>query len=144
MLSGGQADVDRPPPGPTLSGAGRREIAFAHGNRYPQLRAPHLRRRAGQADALLARFRDHTTPLFEKHGITSIGYWVATDGDGEPTETLIYLLAHASPEAAKESWAAFRVDPDWIAAREASEVDGRLAASVTSVYLDPTDFSELH
>jgi hypothetical protein len=97
----------------------------------------------GKLDALLARFRDHTTTLFEKHGITSIGYWVATDGEGQPTETLIYLLAHPSREAAKQSWTAFQADPDWIAARDASQVDGRLTASVTSVYLDPTDFSEL-
>jgi NIPSNAP len=97
----------------------------------------------GKLDALQARFRDHTTELFEKHGITNIGYWVATDAKGEPTETLIYLLAHASRAAAKESWAAFQADPDWIAAKEASEVDGRLTASVTSVYLNPTDFSEL-
>ena len=98
----------------------------------------------GKIDALLARFRDHTTALFEKHGITNIAYWVATDDEGKPTETLIYLLAHASREAAQESWATFRVDPDWIAAREASEVDGRLTANVTAVYLNPTDFSELH
>jgi hypothetical protein len=98
----------------------------------------------GKLDALLARFRDHTTTLFEKHGITNVGYWVATDAEGKPTETLVYLLAHASREAAEESWTAFRADPDWIAARAASEVDGRLTASVTSVYLDPTDFSSLH
>lgn len=98
----------------------------------------------GKLDALLARFRDHTTALFEKHGITNIGYWVATDAEGRPTETLIYLLAHPGREAAKESWAAFQADPDWIAARDASQVDGRLVANVTSVYLDPTDFSELH
>jgi hypothetical protein len=98
----------------------------------------------GKLDALLTRFRDHTTALFEKHGITNIGYWVATDAEGKPTETLIYLLAHASRDAAKESWAAFQADPDWIAARDASQVDGRLAASVTSVYLDPTDFSGLN
>jgi hypothetical protein len=98
----------------------------------------------GKLDALLTRFRDHTTALFEKHGITNIGYWVATDAEGEPTETLIYLVAHASREAAKKSWATFREDSDWIAARDASEVDGRLTVSVTSVYLDPTDFSELH
>jgi hypothetical protein len=98
----------------------------------------------GKLDALLARFRDHTTTLFEKHGIANIGYWVATDAEGKPTETLIYLLAHASRQAARESWSAFVADPDWIAAKDASEVDGRLTANVTSVFLDPTDFSDLH
>lgn len=98
----------------------------------------------GKMEALLARFRDHTTALFEKHGITNIGYWVATDDDGKPTDTLIYLIAHASRQAAKDSWTSFAEDPDWLAAKSASEVDGsRLTATVTSVFLDPTDFSTL-
>ena len=32
----------------------------------------------GKLDNLLARFRDHTIDLFNKHGMTSIGYWVPT------------------------------------------------------------------
>jgi cysteinyl-tRNA synthetase len=34
---------------------------------------------------------------------------------------LVYLLAHASREAAEKSFADFRVDPDWVKARTASE-----------------------
>ena len=30
---------------------------------------------AGKLDELHARFRDHTYKLFEKHGITNVGYW---------------------------------------------------------------------
>ena len=30
----------------------------------------------GKLEALNARFRDHTCALFEKHGLTNIGYWV--------------------------------------------------------------------
>ena len=30
----------------------------------------------GKLDTLNARFRDHTVKLFEKHGITNIGYWM--------------------------------------------------------------------
>ena len=97
----------------------------------------------GKLDALLSRFRDHTTTLLEKHGITNIGYWVAADAERKPTETLIFLLAYASREAAKESWAAFHSDPRWSAVRAASEVDGLLVASVRLVSLDPTDFSQL-
>ena len=93
----------------------------------------------GKLDALLTRIRDHASSLFEKHGMTNIGFWVATDDEGEPTETLIYLLAHASREAAKESWASFAVDPDWAAAR----AGGQVTASATSVFLDPTEFSAL-
>ena len=53
----------------------------------------------GKLDALNARFRDHTCKLFEKHGITNFGYWIPTD----KPNTLIYLLAHKSQEAAKAS-----------------------------------------
>lgn len=95
----------------------------------------------GRFDALVDRFRDKTRALFERHGMTSIGYWVATDDRGEPTGTLIYLLAHASREVANESWESFAADPDWIALRD--ESDERLTASFTSVFLDPTSFSPL-
>jgi hypothetical protein len=42
----------------------------------------------GKLDELHARFRDHTTKLFEKHGITNIGYWVPIEN---PDNKLIYL-----------------------------------------------------
>ena len=32
----------------------------------------------GKLDALHARFRDHTTELFEQHGMTNVGYFVPT------------------------------------------------------------------
>jgi hypothetical protein len=94
----------------------------------------------GKIDALLARFRDHAVALFEKHGMTSIGYWVQTDDEGQPTDTLVYLVAHASREAAKKSWADFWEDPEWVAIRSTGE---QVTASATSMFLDPTDFSTL-
>jgi len=39
----------------------------------------------------------------KKHGMTNIGYWVPTD-EPRSKNTLIYILAHASREAAKKSW----------------------------------------
>lgn len=96
----------------------------------------------GRLPNLLARFRDHTTKLFEKHGITNIGYWVPADGP-EHENTLVYLLQHKSRDAAKASWDAFRADPAWIKARTESEVSGKIVSKVVSVYLDATDFSKL-
>lgn len=98
----------------------------------------------GKLDALKARFRDHTVKLFEKHGMTNIGYFVPQDAP-QKDNTLTYLLAHSSREAAAKSWAAFRTDPDWVKARAESEKDGPLTVQggVTSVFLDPTDFSKL-
>src|SRR4051794_23700587 len=96
----------------------------------------------GKMSALHARFRDHTCKLFEKHGMTIIGFWSPIDGK-EADEKMVYILAYPSKEAADKSWAAFRNDPDWKAAREASEKDGTLVKKVESVYLNPTDYSPI-
>jgi NIPSNAP len=96
----------------------------------------------GKLDALVARFRDHTTKLFEKHGMTNIGYWVPED-EPKSKNTLIYILAFPNRDAAKKSWDAFRNDPDWKKAQAESEASGKIVTKVDSVYMDPTDFSKL-
>jgi hypothetical protein len=96
----------------------------------------------GKMEALNARFRDHTCKLFEKHGMTIIGFWNPAE-TAEADKTLVYILAYPSKEAADKSWKAFRDDPDWKAAREASEKDGKLVDKVVSVYLNPTDYSPI-
>lgn len=99
----------------------------------------------GKIGALDARFRDHTCALFEKHGMTNLGYYHPIDADKGAGETLIYFLAHADREAATKSWAAFRADPIWVAAKAASEkaAGGSLTVpdGVKSVFMTPTDFS---
>lgn len=96
----------------------------------------------GKLDALLARFRDHTCRLFEKHGITNVGYWVPlAKADGADT-TLIYILKHESVEGAKAAFASFGKDPEWQAARKASEEGGKiLAKPPESLFLSSTDYS---
>jgi hypothetical protein len=93
----------------------------------------------GKLADLNNRFRDHTLALFAKHGMTSVGYWTPTDKGSE--NTLIYILAHKSKEAAKASFDAFREDPAWVAAKTASETKGTLAAKVESVFMKPADYS---
>ncbi len=96
----------------------------------------------GKLDALLARFRDHTCKLFEKHGMGNVGYWVPVDKENGSETTLIYVLEHKSREAAKESFKAFGADPEWQAARKASEEGGKiLAKAPESIFMKPTDFS---
>jgi tRNA A-37 threonylcarbamoyl transferase component Bud32 len=92
----------------------------------------------GKLDALNNRFRDHTCKLFEKHGMANVGYWVPVDN---PENKFIYLLAHASREAADKSWKAFNADPEWQKARNASEVNGTLVTKVEGLFLTPTDYS---
>lgn len=96
----------------------------------------------GRLDALHKRFRDHTTKLFEKHGMVNIGYWTPTD-EPRSKDTLIYVLAHKDADAAKTSWDGFRNDPDWQKVRAASEADGPIVKKVESVFLNPTDYSAI-
>jgi hypothetical protein len=96
----------------------------------------------GRLPNLLARFRNHTIALFEKHGMKNIGYWVPQD-EPKKSNTLYYILEHKSREAAKASFDAFRADPAWTKARDASEADGKIVEKVESIFMDPTDFSKL-
>ena len=95
----------------------------------------------GRLPALLARFRDHTCQLFTKHGMTNLAYWTPADAKDGAGDKLVYLLAHASREAAAASWKKFQADPEWKAARTASEADGKIVAKVESVFLAATDYS---
>ena len=101
----------------------------------------------GKMAALHARFRDHTMKLFVKHGMTNIGYWMPDKDQKGAGSALIYILAHKSKEAAAASFDAFRKDPDWIAARKASEqkAGGSLTEKdgVRSVFLRATAYSAL-
>ncbi len=97
----------------------------------------------GRLDALNARFRDHTCALFKKHGMELVGFWTPQEEKDGKANTLVYLLAFPSREAAAASWKAFASDPDWKAARDASEKDGKIVEKVVSVYLDPTDYSAI-
>lgn len=94
----------------------------------------------GRLPALHARFRDHTIKLFEKHGMQNGMYWVPTD-EKLKDNTLIYIVSHASREAADASWENFRKDPEWIKARDASEKDGKIVAKAESQYMTLTDYS---
>lgn len=95
----------------------------------------------GRMPAMLKRFKEHTTALFEKHGMQNIGYWTPQGKDADAK--LIYLVAHDSKAAADKSWKAFVEDPVWIKARDESEKDGKIVEKVERVYLDSTDFSKL-
>jgi hypothetical protein len=107
-------------------------------SRFFEMRTFHAA--PGKMKALHARFRDHTCKLFTKHGRTILGFWSPAD-PAEAEKTMVYLLAYPSKEAREKSWKAFREDPDWIKAREASEKDGKLVDKVDSLFLNPTDYS---
>lgn len=93
----------------------------------------------GKLEALNARFRDHTIKLFEKNGITNIGYWVPEGTN--PEGKLVYVIAYPSREESKKRWQAFLNDPEWKKAYAASEKEGKLVAKLESHFMAATDYS---
>jgi hypothetical protein len=96
----------------------------------------------GKMADLHKRFREHTNRLFEKHGMTLVGYWTPVDGP-EAANTLVYILAYPSREAREKSWKDFQADPEWQAAYKASHADGPLVKKAVSQFLNPTDYSPI-
>jgi NIPSNAP len=92
-------------------------------------------REGSSIDLLHTRFRENTTALFKKHGMTNIGYWQSL---AKP-DTLIYILAYKDAAARDASWAAFNVDPEWVKTRTEMQV----AVQVESVFMNATDYSPL-
>lgn len=115
-------------------------VAQAQGERIFEMRT--YTAHPGRLDALNARFRDHTTRIFEKHGMTNVGYWTPQEAP-LAENTLVYILAHDSRDAGQASWDAFRADPEWAQVSEESQRDGRIVESVDVLWLEATDYSKI-
>ena len=96
----------------------------------------------GKLENVHARFRNHTTRLFQKHGMTNVAYFRPQDAPLSQN-TLIYVMAYPSREAAKASWDAFRADPDWQKVVKETQANGPIVANVQSVFMTPTDYSPM-
>lgn len=118
-------------------------IAAGKGPRVFEMRV--YTTRPGKLTTLDQRFREHTLDLFAKHGMTNLPYFHLDEGQPGAENTLLYFLAHDSAEAQKASFDAFRADPAWIAARDASEQPGKILVDqgVVSTLLQATDYSPL-
>ena len=96
----------------------------------------------GNLDNLHARFRDHTTRIFGNHGMKVVGYWTPTSEE-ESENTLVYMLEHASQDAADASWRAFGQDPEWDRVAEASNANGQILGGIEHRYMKATDYSPM-
>jgi hypothetical protein len=92
-------------------------------------------REGSSIELLHSRFREHTSRLFRKHGMTIIGYWQPV---AKP-DTLIYILAYKDNAARDAAWAAFNADPEWVKVR----TDMAVSVQVDSVFMSATDYSPL-
>ena len=105
-------------------------------NRYFEMRIYYCH--PGRLDALIQRFTNHTTKIFEKHGMTNVGYWIPTNNT---ENALYYILAYPSKAERDSSWKHFSSDPEWKTVAKKSEETGKIVAKVTSIFMNATDFS---
>jgi len=94
----------------------------------------------GKLPDLLKRFREHTTKIFEKYGMKNVAYWTPMD-EPQKSNTLMYILAHPSREAAAANWKAFSADSEWQSVQKTSEANGKIVEKVDSTFMVLTDFS---
>ena len=92
-------------------------------------------REGSSIELLHSRFRDHTSALFIKHGMTIVGYWQPVD----KPNVLIYLLAYKDNASRDASWAAFNTDPEWVKTRTEMAVN----VQVQSQFMGATDYSPM-
>ena len=96
----------------------------------------------GNLDNLHARFRNHTTRIFRKHGMEVVGYWSPTSEE-ERADTLVYMLEHADQDTATASWQAFIGDPEWAEVAAASNANGQILGGIEAKYMVATDYSPM-
>jgi len=97
----------------------------------------------GKLDAFRARWRDHAVPIYARHGMQSLGWWVSDKKDAVGNDQLICLLAGDSLESLHQSIAVFHKDPNWQHVEKETERDGKLRSGVAAFKLTSTDFSTL-
>jgi hypothetical protein len=127
---GARPPARTPPCGPNLS-----EIKnVTRDSRCFELRT-YTVREGSSIDLLHTRFRERTTALFKKHGMTIVGYWQPVT----KPDTLVYLLAYKDGAARDAAWAAFGADPDWVKTRTEMQVN----VQVENLFMSATDYSPM-
>jgi hypothetical protein len=120
---------------------GRRDnVVHADTTRVYELRTYHCA--PGKLPDLLARFRDHTMTIFQRHGMHNVAYFTPTD-EPQKSNTLIYIISHQSREQADQNWKEFNADPEWQKVKAASEANGKIVEKVDREFMLATDFSPM-
>ncbi len=95
----------------------------------------------GRMADLQARFREHTTRIFARHGYKLLGFWTPTIGDFN--DRLYYLVAYEDLTDRDRARAAVEADPEFQRVIAESESDGPLVKRIHNLVMKPTDFSAL-
>ena len=95
----------------------------------------------GKLDAFRNRWRDHGVPIYERHGLHSLGWWVAENKDADGHDQFVCLLAGYSVESIQKSISEFHQDADWQRIEKETERAGKLRSGVEAFKLRSADFS---
>ena len=98
----------------------------------------------GKRQALADRFHDHTAAMFERAGMTNVGYFNAVSGD-DADDTFIYVLAYPSRAAREAMWRELGTFEDFQEVIIAVERDDRrkLVDTIDARIMEPTSYSAL-
>ena len=97
----------------------------------------------GRLDAFRIRWRDFAVPIYERHGLHSVGWWVTEKKDAASHDQFICLLAGESLDSIQKSISEFHQDADWQRVEKETEKDGKLRSGVESFKLLRADFSPI-
>ena len=94
----------------------------------------------GRMPDIQNRFASITMDLFKKHGIRVVGFWETVIGE---SNELVYICQYDDLAHRERAWRAFMADPEWQAAKKATEAAGPLVERVFNNIWRPTAFSPL-
>lgn len=94
----------------------------------------------GRMPALVKRFKDDTLPIFARLGM-EVTFMSLTELGDDSSNELVYVMKFDSYDDMATRWATFQADPEWRAARKASEADGPIVAKISRRVLNPGPFA---
>jgi hypothetical protein len=94
----------------------------------------------GRMPDIQRRFAETTMKLFAKHGITVVGFWEPMIGE---SNELVYICQFEDLAHRDRAWGAFIADPEWQAAKKATEANGPIVERVVNKIFRPTSFSPM-
>ena len=97
----------------------------------------------GKLEAFAARWRDSAVPIYERHGLHSIGWWISEGKAVDGNDQFVCLLAGDSLARIQQSIDAFHGDAEWKRVESETEREGKLRAAVETLKMSATDFSIL-
>ena len=91
----------------------------------------------GRMPAIHKRFSEHTIKLFAKYGMKTVDFWEDAEGNNK----IYYVLEHADRESRDRNFKAFVEDPEWIEAKQRSELDGPIVEKVEFFFMNRVPYS---